>query len=230
MTLKLRVEHLGRQHKTGARKHVFGHELDALWQQAVQFNEALDRREQTIAQTAVVRAACGGGNKVDIAFANRLTIFCKCHRPTGAFTFCKAVVVAVCKAFIFKQRNDGVAIQSLHEVIAQSGFVLPSLGLFGFFVEQGHCDTGHEHRFAAQQMRELGHGQDTRFKILGIGPHTHRGALLAIALCSFSGNELFNHIAARKRQCSHLTFTVADGFQTLGKCIGHTDTYAMQAA
>ena len=196
----------------------------------MQFNEALDRREQTIAQTTVVSAACGGRNEIDIAFANRLTIFGKCHSPTGAFTFCKAVVVAVCKAFIFKQRNDGIAIQSLHEVIAQSGFVLPSLGLFGFFVEQGHCDAGHEHRLASQQMRELGHGQDTRFKILGIGPHTHSGALLAIAFTGFARDELLNHIAARKCQRSDLAFTVADGFQTLGQCIGDTHTHAMQAA
>ena len=196
----------------------------------MQFNEALDRREQSVAQTTVVRAACGGGNEVDIAFANRLTLFRKRNRPTRAFTFCKAVVVAVCKSFIFKQRNDGIATQSLHEVIAQSGFVLPSLGLFGFFVEQGHCDAGHEHRLASQQMHELGHRQDTRFKILGIWPNTHRSALLAIALCSFAGHELFNHIAARKCQRSHLTFTVADGFQSFGQRIGDTHTYAMQAA
>ena len=44
LALELRVEHLGREHEAGAREHVLGHQLDALGQQRVQVDEALDRR------------------------------------------------------------------------------------------------------------------------------------------------------------------------------------------
>jgi hypothetical protein len=61
LALELRIEHLGRQHEDGAREHVFGHQLDALGQQRVHLDEALDGLEQAVAQAGFVRAAGGVG-------------------------------------------------------------------------------------------------------------------------------------------------------------------------
>ena len=195
----------------------------------MQLNEALHSSKQTIAQATVVRATGTGGNEVDIAFAHRLAIFGKRNSPTGAFAFCKAVVVAIGKAFAFKQGNDRVSIQGLHEVVAQARLVLPRLRVFGFFVEQSDRHTWHEDGLAAQQMRQLGHWQRTGFKIFGIGPNAHGGALLAIALACFSRHQRLDHIAPRKRQSGHLSFAVAGSLKTLGQGIGHTDAHAMQS-
>ena len=181
LALKLRVQHLGRQHIAGARKHVFGHELDAFGQQGVHLDKAFDGVKQTIAQAAFMRAARAGGDQVDIALAHRMAVFGKGHAPGGALAFGKAVVVAVGKTLALKQRDHRITVERLRQVIAQAAFVEPRLGFFGFFVQQGDRDAGHQHGFAAQQMRQVAHGQGRRFEIFAIGPNAHRGAGLAVA-------------------------------------------------
>ena len=97
LALELRVEHLGAQHVAGAREHVFGQQLDALGQQAVQLDEALDRVEQAVAQAAFVRAAGAGGNQVDVALAHRVAVFGEGHAPLRALAFGEVVVAASAK-------------------------------------------------------------------------------------------------------------------------------------
>ena len=178
----------------------------------MQLNEAFHSGEQTIAQATVVRTASGSGDQVDVALAHRLTVFCESHRPAGALAFGKAVVVAVGKAFSFKQGNDRFAIQCLHQVIAKSSLVLPSLSFLGFIIQQSDRHSGHEYRLAAKQMGELGHWQRTGFKVFGIRPNTHRGALFAVAITRFARDKLLNDITTGERQRSHLTLTVTGGF------------------
>ena len=177
-----------------------------------------------------MRATSAGGNQVDIALAHRLTVFGECHRPRSALAFGKAVVVVVGIAFAFKQGNDGVATEGLHQVIAQATFVKPALCVFGFFIHQGHAHTGHQHRFAAQQMHQFIHRQGRRFKIFRIRPHTHGGALLAVVCALLAFGEFFNHIATGKHQGGHLAFAVGSGFHALGQRIGHAHTHAVQTA
>ena len=159
LPLELRVQHFGRKHVAGASKHVFGHELDALWLQCVHIDEALDRLKQTFAQAAVVRAAGRGGNQVDVAFSYRRTFFGEGDRPLNAFAFCKGVGLVVNVAVAFKNRDHGIGGKRLFQVIAQAAFVLPALGILLSFVYQLHRHARHQYRLAAQQMLQLAHGQ-----------------------------------------------------------------------
>jgi hypothetical protein len=125
----------------------------------VQLDEALHGLEQPVAQTALMRAARAGRYQVHIALAHRLTVFGEGHAPGGTLAFGKAVVSAVGKTLALKQGDHGVAVQGLLQVVAQTTLVNPSLRVFGLFVHQRDTDARHEHGFAAQQVRELGHGQ-----------------------------------------------------------------------
>ena len=229
LALELRVEHLGRQHVAGAGKHVFGHQLHALGQQAVQLNKTFDGLEQAVAQAAVVRATGTGGNEVDVAFAHHRAVFGEGHGPGGALAFGKAFMTRFGKACAFKQRNHRLGGQSLLQVVAQAALVLPGLAFAGFFVHQGHGHPWHQHRFAAQQMRQLGLRQLAGLEITGIGPGTHGGALLAVTRLLRAGVQRLLHIAPRKHQVGHLCLAVGGDFQTGGQRIRHRHAHAVQA-
>ena len=123
----------------------------------MQVDEAFDCREQTISQSAFVRAAGAGRNQINITFAHGRAVFGESDAPLRALAFGKAFTGGVGKTFFFKQGNDGVSRQSLHQIITQTAFVLPVLGVFGFLVDECDGHARHQHRFAAQQMRQLGH-------------------------------------------------------------------------
>ena len=159
LALELRVQHLGAEHIAGACEHVFRHELDALGQQRVELDEALHRLEQTVAQTAFVRAARGGGDQVDVAFADRRAFFGEAHAPRCALALGKALVGCIGKPFAFEQRNHRIGVQRLRQIVAQAALVLPVLRVFGFFVDQRDRHAGHQHRLAAQQVGEFAHRQ-----------------------------------------------------------------------
>ena len=78
-----------------------------------------------------------------------MAIFGEGDSPFGALAFGKAVVVAVRIAFAFEQWNDWVAIERLHQVVAQAALVEPVLGVFAFFVAQPDAYAGHQNSFAA---------------------------------------------------------------------------------
>ena len=239
LALELRVEHLGAQHIGSPRKHVFRHQLDALGQQRMKIDEALDRREQAIPQAAFMRAAGTGRNQVDVAFAHRCAIFGEGHAPLCPFAFGEVIGVAVGIAGAFEQRNHRVAAQRLHQVIAQAALVEPLLRFPGFLVHQCDRHAGHQHRLAAQQVRQFGHRQCGRFEVLGIGPGTHRGALLAIARAVgrcrgsrflFPDLQRLNHITGGKRQLGYRLLAVRRHFQPRRQRIGHADADAVQPA
>ena len=211
LPLKLRIEHFGREHIAGARKHVFWHELDAFGQQRVQFDEVFHRAKQTVAQPAFVGAASTGRNQVDVALAHRVAVFGKCHAPVGALALGKVVAVAVGKTLAFEQRDHRVAIKRLGQVIAQAAFVQPGLGFFGLFVDQGDRHAGHEYGFAAQQMGQIAHGQGRGLEVFAIGPHAHRGAGFAVTLRDFAHLQLFGDVAALKHQVRHRALAVGGG-------------------
>ena len=123
----------------------------------MQFNKTLDRLEQAVTQAALVGTAGAGGDQVDIALAHRLAVFGKCHTPRGALAIGKAVVLRIGKALTLKQRDHRLAIEGLHQVIAQATLIDPALRLFGFLVDQRDRDARHQHRLAAQQVHQLGH-------------------------------------------------------------------------
>ncbi|MNV34473.1 hypothetical protein D3C71_1258900 [compost metagenome] len=79
-------------------------------------------------------------------------------------------------------------------------------------------------------MGELAHGQRARFEILGVGPHSDRGALLALARLQRPGHQGFDHVTGRKHQACRLAFAVARCLQPCGQCVGHTHAHAVQAA
>ena len=94
--------------------------------------------------------ASGGRNQIDVALTHGLTVFGKSDRPFRALAFGKAVVVAVCVAIPLEQRDDGVAVERLHQVVAQAAFVEPVLGVFGFFVVEPHANPRHQYSLAAE--------------------------------------------------------------------------------
>ena len=161
----------------------------------MQVHKAFDGGKQAVAQAAFVRAAGAGGNQIDIAFAHRLAVFGKSHAPLRALAFGKAFVRGVGKAFAFKERYHRVARERLRQVVAQAAFVKPGLGFFGFFVDEGDADAGHQHSLAAQQVRQVGHGQGRGFKVFGVGPGAHRGAGLPVALAGGADFQGFNDVA-----------------------------------
>ncbi len=230
LALELRVQHLGREHVAGARKHVFGQQLDALGQQAVQFDEAFDGGKQAVAQAALVRAARTGGDQVDIALAHRLAVFGEGHAPGRALAFGKTLVPAIGKTFALEQRDHRFAVQGLLQIVAQAALVLPGLGVTGFFVDQRNAHARHQHRLAAQQVRELVHGQVAGLEIFGVGPGTHRGALLAIAFALGLRGQRLDHITGREHEARDLAFAVARRFEPGGERVGHAHTHTMQAA
>ena len=177
-----------------------------------------------------MRAAGGGGNQVDIAFAHGRAQLGKGQAPGGAFAFAEGVAVLVGISFAFEQRDDGVGIQRLREVVLQATLVLPLLNVFVLFIGQRHAHTGHEHGLGAQQVHQLMHGQVGAVKVFGIWPHTHRGAVLAVAAGHVAGGQGFNHITASKGQRSDLTVAVHRHFQARGQSVRHRDAHAVQTA
>ncbi len=230
LALELGVKHLGREHVAGTGKHVFGHEFHALGQQAVQLDKAFHGLEQAIAQARFVRTTGAGGNEVDVALAHRRAFFGEGHAPGGAFAFGKAVVLAVGKALALEQRDHRVGDQRLHQVVAQAAFVLPGLRIAGFFVDERDRHARHQHGFAAQQVGQLAHRERAGFKVAGIGPGAHAGALAAVALGLGAQAQGLDHIATGKHQAGDLAFAVAGHFHALRQGVGDAHAHAVQAA
>lgn len=105
LALELRVQHLGRQHETGAREHVLGQQLDALGQQAVQLGKALDRAEQAFAQARLVGAAGRRRDQVDVRLAHRVAVFGPGHHPLGALAFGEGFVVGAGVLLALEERH-----------------------------------------------------------------------------------------------------------------------------
>ena len=229
LALELGIQHLGAQHIRSPRKHVFRQQLDALGQQGMQLDKTLDRLEQAVAQTAFVRAARAGGDEVHITLAHRLTVFGEGHTPGCALAFGKAVVPAVGKPFALKEGNHRVGVQCLLQIVAQAALVLPDLGVFGFLVHQRDAHAGHQHRLAAQQVRQLVHGQGCGLEVFAVWPGAYRRALLAVAVALGLGHQRLHHIARSKCQARHLALPVTRHLEPGGQRVGHTHTHAVQA-
>ena len=161
----------------------------------MQVYKAFDGSKKAVAQAAFVRAAGAGGNQIDIAFAHRLAVFGEGHAPLGALAFGKAFVRGVGKTFTFKKRYHRVARERLRQVITQAAFVKPGLGFFGFFVDEGDADAGHQHGLAAQQVRQVSHRQGRGFEVFSVGPGAHGGAALAVTLAGGADLQRFNDVA-----------------------------------
>ena len=188
LPLKLRIEHLRRQHERDARKHVFREQLDALRLQIVQLDKTLDRLEQTVAQTGFVRAARRRRNQVDVGLARERTLFAPGHHPRRALAFregffVRARVLGV--AFAFEERNQQIAaVHAFEQIAAQTVFVLPGLAFAGFLVDERDFDARQQHRFRAQQTLQFAERQVRRIEVFRIGP---RGDARAGLLLAFGG-------------------------------------------
>ena len=196
----------------------------------MQVDKALDGGEKAVAQAAFMRAASAGRNQIDIAFTHRMAVFGEGHAPLRALAFGKAVMRGIGKAFAFKHRNHQVSVERLHQVVMQPAFVNPGLGFLGLFIDQRDSDARHQHGLAAQQVRQLVHGQRRSFKVFRIGPSAHRRAALAVSFTSGSDLQRFNDIATREDQPRRLAVAPRRHFHALGQRIGHADTDAVQTA
>ncbi len=93
LALELRIEHPRGEHEGRPREEVFGQQLHALGLQIVQFDEALHRLEQTLAQAGFVRAAGRRGNEVDVRLAQHSALFGEGHAPGRTFAFGEALLL-----------------------------------------------------------------------------------------------------------------------------------------
>jgi hypothetical protein len=89
---------------------------------------------------------------------------------------------------------------------------------------------GHQHGLAAQQVGELAHGQHGGLEVLGVGPGTHGGALLALAGFELADLERLDHVAGAEGQPGDRAFAVGGDFEPLRQRIGHRHAHAVQAA
>src|SRR5664279_2047131 len=170
LALELRVEHLGRKHEAGPREHVFGHQLDALGQEAVHVDKALDGAEKAVLQPRLVRAAGHRRDAVDVAFADRMAVFGEGQAPGRALAFGNVLALATVGVVrAFEERHQGICGQRLHEVVSEAGLVQPllplGLGVAALVDRERNLDAGHQHGLAAQQVRQLGARQIDRFEV-----------------------------------------------------------------
>ena len=176
-------------------------------------DEAFHGREQAVAQATVVRAAVVGRNQVDIAFAHRLALLRESHAPGCALALGKVVALRIRIGLAFKERNDGLRIQRLHQVVAQTTFEDPALRFLVLLIDQRDRNTGHQNGLAAQQMGQRSQRQSQGFKVLAIRPDTHCGARLAVALGLRPTLQGLDHITAGKHQACHCGFAVGGDLQ-----------------
>ena len=92
-------------------------------------------------------ATSGGRNQVDVTLTNRLPLFSESDTPRCTLALRKAVTRTVRKTLTIEQRDHGVSLDVLSQVVTQTTFVLPLLGFTIFFVLKGDDNTGHEHGF-----------------------------------------------------------------------------------
>ena len=234
LTLELRIEHLGAEHEARTRKHVVGHELHALGQKPVQVDEVLDGAEQAVLQTGLVHPAIHGRDEVDVALAHRRAVVGEGDAPRGALTRREVVALAgVDRVFALEGRNDGIGRQGLQQVVAQAALVLPGLYVVAFFVGERDAGAGHQHRLAAQQVRQFGARQIDVVEVLRVGPRPHRGAALSIACgrgrTGGTQSQRLDHVARGKGDLRDLAFTPHAHFEAFRQRIGHAHAHAVQA-
>ena len=178
-----------------------------------------------------MRASGHGRDQVDIAFAQRRAFFGEGQHPGSTLAFGKILglgATGILRAF--DQRNQGVKLQGLQQIVAQAALINPGQQLAALLVFQRHRDARHQHRFAAQQMQQLALGQFGAFKIFCVGPDAHAGALLAIAALGPANADRLDHIATFESQTGDLTVAPDRHFKSLGQRIGDADAHAMQTA
>ena len=197
----------------------------------MQIDEALDGAEQPVLQPGLVRAAHQRGDQVDIALAQRGTVFGEGHAPGGALAFGEVLgFVAGGVLLAFEQRDQRLGGQVLVQVVAQAALVEPGLRLVAFLMRQRHRHTGHQHCLAAQQVHQLVLRQLGAVEVAGIGPDAHAGALLAFAARGLAQCQRLDHVAAAEGQRRHLAVAPHRHLQPLGQRIGDADTHAVQTA
>ena len=161
-----------------------------------------------------MRAARTGGDQVDVALAHRRSVFGKRHAAGHALALGEVVALAIGEAIGLEQRDHRVAVERLHQVVAQAALVEPGLDFLGFLDRQRHRHARHQHGLAAQQVRQLVDGQSAGFKVFGIRPDPHRRALFAVTFgtsTTGSRGQRLNHIATREDKARALPLPVAGG-------------------
>ncbi len=237
LALELRVQHLGRQHERDAREHVFGQQLDAFRQQAMQLDEVLDGAIQAVAQARFVRAAADGGDQVDVGFTHHAAFFGPGHDPGRAFAFGKTVVAGGRVLRAFEQRDQGFAGGALRQrfgqVAAQALVVAPGLH-FALGVRERDRHARQQHGFRAQQALQVVHRDGRRIEVFAVRPGRDARAVLLAAALEWRGGEGFDHVAGGEHQLvlAVALIVLAPDFdlEALGQRIGDRDADAVQAA
>ena len=176
-----------------------------------------------------MRAAGTRGNQIDIALAHQRAFFGERQAPMRALAFRKIVIVPG-MPLAFKERNHRVCAKCLHQVIAQAALVLPGLGLAGLLGMQRYGHAGHQHRLAAQKMRQIGHRHQAGLEVFAIGPDPHGGALPPVAFGRLAHLQLLCHVAGLEHHPGDLALAVRGCLQPLGQCVGDGDADAVQPA
>ena len=224
LPLKLRVEHLGRQHEAGPCEGVFGQQTHALGQQVVHLDEALDRIENTVAKPRLVGTAGGGRNQVHIRFTNQRPLFGPVHRPLRALAIGKGLMAMPGVLLAFEHRNHRIGgtglIQRSRQIAFQPVRVLPGLDATGFFLAQGDFQPRQQYGLGTQQHRQLRAGNILRIEILWVGPATHPGAMFGVAARRFGRRQWLNDVTTGKGNPAHLGVAPDRNLQPAAQRIG----------
>ena len=237
LTLELRVQHLGRQHERSARKHVFGHQLDALGLQRVHLDKALHGLEQAFAQARFMRAAGRRRDEVDVRLPHRRALFRPRHHPRCTFAQGKAFfagLVGVGKVFALEQRDDRLGAAALrerfHQVAAQALGVLPFERFAGFLQRERDLHARQQHGLAAQQPLQLGLRNVLGIEVLGVRPGAYARAALLLATLGLAGGQRLDDVAAGERERRHIAVTPNRHLQPRRQRVRDRHAHAVQAA
>ena len=135
LALKLGIEHLGRQHETGAACDVVGQKLHALGHQAVRVHKGLERQKQTLAKTSFVRAAGGSRNQIYVALAHGCAGFAPAHNPVGTLVHGKRLIVFFSPPLRFERIKKKRLGEFGQQIFSQTSVVAPGQFLPRLFVE-----------------------------------------------------------------------------------------------
>ena len=184
LPLELRVEHLHREDVARARPDVLRDDLQPALAHRVVVDEVPDGGVHTLAQARHVGPPEAGRDHVDVGLGDDVALRCPGDRPHRTFALGEAVGfrLRVDVALAEERLRDWIeATDGSGEVALDPFWEVPSLGLdLALLLDpERELDPGQQHRFGAQQRRDVRDYDLRRVEVLWIGPEPHARPALA---------------------------------------------------
>ena len=230
LSLKLRVNRLGREHKTRPREHVLGEHFHVLGLQTVGLHKSGHGLKKPVLETGFVRAALRRRNQVHIAFALCGPLGRPDHHPGGTLPDRESFSGLIGKARGFKRRNIRLGSKLREQIFTQPAFVLPLFDGAGDLIGIGHFTTGQQHGLGAQQPRERRLRNLRTVKVVRIGPGGHPRAGMGLAALTCTQGKTLCDLAVDKTHVRLLPLAPDGHVHPRRERIGHRHPHAVQTA